>query len=284
MKVSHALAPSATRGPKLIFRFRTRWRAPSSAELLCSGISGWASTISRLAFLARVRATPLDQDATLVETHQRDALYCYQGFKAYQPLTTYWAEPDLVVHSEFRDGNVPAGYEQLRGLQEALELLPAGVEQVRLRSDTAGYQQELLKYCTEGKHPKYGVIEFAVGVDVTQEFKKAALEVAEAEWHPLRGKPGKPQQEWAEVCYLPSWVGRSKNGPDYRFLAMRELLSPQLELPGMAGQQSLPFPTPEMPQQGHYKLFGLVTNRDLPGEEVSSGSASAAVRVKRPIV
>jgi hypothetical protein len=76
-----------------------------------------------------------EQDATLVETHQRDALYCYQGFKAYQP---YWAEPDLVVHSEFRDGNVPAGYKQLRGLPEALELLPAGVEQVRLRSDTAG--------------------------------------------------------------------------------------------------------------------------------------------------
>ena len=129
----------------------------------------------------------LDQDATLVETHQRDALYCYQGFKAYQPLTTYWAEQNLVVHSEFRDGNVPAGYEQLRGLPEALELLPAGVEQVRLRSDTAGYQQELLKYCAEGKHPRYGVIEFAVGVDVTPEFKKAVLEVAEAEWRPLRG-------------------------------------------------------------------------------------------------
>jgi hypothetical protein len=210
----------------------------------------------------------LDQDATLVETHKREALYCYQGFKAYQPLTTYWAEQGLVVHSEFRDGNVPAGYQQLRVLQGALELLPAGVEQVRLRSDTAGYQQELLKYCAEGKHPQYGVIEFAVGADVTPEFKKAVLQVAEDEWRPLEGKPGKPQQEWAEVCYVPDWVGRSKNGPDYRFLAMRELLSPQLELPGIEGQQSLPFPTLEMPKQGRYKLFGLVTNRDLPGEEV----------------
>ncbi len=210
----------------------------------------------------------LDQDATLAETHKREALYCYQGFKSYQPLSTYWAEQDLVIHSEFRDGNVPAGYEQLRVLQEALELLPEGVEKVYLRSDTAGYQQELLKYCAEGKHPKFGVIEFAVGADVTPEFKKAVLEVAEEEWHPLVGKPGKPKQEWAEVCFVPNWVGRSKNGPDYRFLAIREPLSQQLELPGIEGQQSLPFPTLEVPRQGRYKLFGLVTNRGLPGEEV----------------
>ena len=100
----------------------------------------------------------LDQDATLVETHKKEALYCYQGFKADQPLSTYWAEPGLVIHSEFRDGNVPAGFEQLRVLQEALELLPVGVEGVKLRSDTAGYQQELLKYCAEGQAPGFGVI------------------------------------------------------------------------------------------------------------------------------
>jgi len=214
----------------------------------------------------------LDQDATLVETHKKEALYCYQGFKSYQPLSTYWAEQDLVIHSEFRDGNVPAGHEQLRVLQEALELLPVGVEQVRLRSDTAGYQQELLKYCAQGKHPKFGGIEFAVGVDVTPEFKKAVLEVGEEEWHPLERvveeKRVKTHQEWAEVCFVPNWVGRSKHGPDYRFLAIREPLSQQLELLGIEGQQSLPFPTLELPQQGRYKLFGLVTNRDLPGEEV----------------
>jgi len=214
------------------------------------------------------RVATLDQDATLAETHKKEALYSYQGYKAYQPLTTYWVEQDLVIHSEFRDGNVPAGYEQLRVLQEALELLPEGVEEVYLRSDTAGYQQELLKYCAEGKHPRFGVIEFAVGVDVTPEFKKAVLEVAEEEWHPLEGKPGKPKQEWAEVCFVPNWVGRSKNGPNYRFLAIRESLGQQLELPGIEGQQSLPFPILELPRQGRYKLFGLVTNRDLPGEEV----------------
>ena len=74
-----------------------------------------------------------------------------------------WAEADLVVHSEFRDGNVPAGHQQLRVLKEALGHLPVGVAKVMLRSDTAGYQQELLRYCAEGRDERFGVIEFAVG-------------------------------------------------------------------------------------------------------------------------
>ena len=85
----------------------------------------------------------------------------------------------MVVHSEFRDGNVPAGHEQRRVLEEALELLTPGVERVLLRSDAAGYQWELLRYCAEGRHERFGVIGFAVGVDVTAAFKAAVAEVEE---------------------------------------------------------------------------------------------------------
>jgi hypothetical protein len=46
----------------------------------------------------------LDMDATLVQSTKQQALYSYKGFKAYQPLQTYWFEQDLVLHSEFRDG------------------------------------------------------------------------------------------------------------------------------------------------------------------------------------
>jgi hypothetical protein len=51
----------------------------------------------------------LDMDATLVETEKASALGCYDGYAAYQPINTWWAEQGLVVHTEFRDGNVPAG-------------------------------------------------------------------------------------------------------------------------------------------------------------------------------
>lgn len=212
----------------------------------------------------------LDMDATLVQTQKSEALYCYNHFKAYQPLTTYWAEQGLVLHSEFRDGNVPAGYQQLRVLEEALALLPGGVEQVRLRSDTAGYQQELLRYCASSENPRFGKIEFAVSCDVTPEFKQAVAEVEEGEWKPLYreqdGEQVKTGQQWAEVCFVPNWIGHSKRGPEYRYLAIREPL-PQLELPGMAGQRELPFPSLEMNHQ-HYKLFGLVTNMNWEGGQL----------------
>ena len=67
----------------------------------------------------------LDQDATLTNTYKRNALYCYKGFKAYQPFNTFWAEHGMLLHSEFRDGNVNAGFEQLRILKETLSLSSA---------------------------------------------------------------------------------------------------------------------------------------------------------------
>ena len=95
----------------------------------------------------------LDMDATLIETHKREALFCYKKFKAYQPLNCWWAEQGAMLYSEFRDGNVPAGHEQLRVLKDSLRHLPDSVRTVSLRSDTAGYQEELLLYCGEGKRP-----------------------------------------------------------------------------------------------------------------------------------
>ena len=105
----------------------------------------------------------LDMDATLIETNKREALFCYKKFKAYQPLNCWWAEQGAMLYSEFRDGNVPAGHEQLRVLKDSLRHLPDSVRTVSLRSDTAGYQEELLLYCGEGKDPRFGVIEFAIG-------------------------------------------------------------------------------------------------------------------------
>jgi len=216
------------------------------------------------------KTATLDQDATLVETAKRDALFSYQGYKSYQPLNTWWAEHEMVLHTEFRDGNVPAGYEQLRVLKESLASLPAGVAQVRLRSDTAGYQHSLLGYCEEGEDRRFGRIEFAVGADVTPEFKKAVLmEVDQKDWRPIYrefdGKRIRTDQEWAEVCFIPNAISHRLDAPVYRYLAIREPLG-SMDLPGMP-QQEFPFQTLQMDLQ-QYKLFGLVTNMDWGGEKL----------------
>jgi hypothetical protein len=214
------------------------------------------------------REATLDQDTSLITTYKAGALYGYLGDKTYQPMTTYWAEQDMVAHSEFRDGNVPANYQNLRVLKETLAVLPEGVVKVYFRGDTAANQKELLRYCAEGKSERFGVIEFAVGVDVTAEFKRAVSEVAEGEWQPLEreveGQRVKTEQEWAEVCFVPNWTAQRKQGPTYRYLAIRELLK-QAELPELEAQ--LPFPSINFGQR-QYKVFGLVTNRDIPGDKL----------------
>ena len=148
----------------------------------------WRVNQALLAFLHQhqpARLATLDMDATLIETDKRDALYCYEKFKAYQPLNCWWAEQGAMLYSEFRDGNVPAGHEQLRVLKESLRHLPESVKKVALRSDTAGYQEELLLYCGEGKDSRFGVIDFAIGADVSEAFRAAALATPESEWRPL---------------------------------------------------------------------------------------------------
>jgi hypothetical protein len=144
-----------------------------------------------------------------------------------------------------------------------------------MRSDTAGYQWDLLRYCAEGHNERFGVIDFAVAADVTQAFRAAVHQVAPSAWHPLRRRTGDrlvdTDQEWAEVCFVPNAVGHKKDAPEYRFLAIREPLR-QLELEGMqSDQEQLPFPTITYSDPDHlrrFKLFGVVTNLGLPGDEV----------------
>jgi hypothetical protein len=213
----------------------------------------------------------LDMDATLSATLKRSALFSYKGEQSYQPINTYWYERGLLLHTEFRDGNVPAGYEQLRVLQEALGYLPFWVKKVRLRSDTAGYQHELMSWCDLTENKRFGKIEFAIGADVTPEFRKAVLEVSEGDWQPLyrevNGQRQETGRQWAEVCFVPNKIGHSKKGPEYRYLATREELK-QGELPGMEkSDQEYLFPVMQIKGR-RYKVFGIVTNMDWGGQEL----------------
>ena len=204
----------------------------------------------------------LDQDATLTNTYKRKALYCYKGFKAYQPFNTYWAEHGILLHSEFRDGNVNAGYGQLRILKEAIALLPSDVKQVFLRSDSAGYQEDLIRYCAEGDDPRFGVIPFAIAARVSAGIKKEALSLDEKHWHPIyqedaEGNKIKTNQEWADICFVPEWAVKSK--ASYRYLAIREAMKPAKTKEDE--ELDLPFQTMES-DKVTYKLFAVVTNRD----------------------
>lgn len=237
---------------------------PPLTELLCALEMVHTDLVHAIHQQNPMDCATLDMDATLIETAKKDALFSYKGYKAYQPLNTYRAEPGLILHTEFRDGNVPAGHEQLRVFMKALSLIPEGVKTVRLRSDTAGYQHDLLKYCDdEQRHPRFGRIEFAIGCDVTPEFRKAVNEAPE--WHHLIDKKGHICGEYAEVCFVPNKGAVTKKKEPYRYIAIRE----RLKQPNLPGMDSLPFQTITF-ESTRYKLFGIVTNMDWEGSKLIS--------------
>jgi hypothetical protein len=85
------------------------------------------------------KSITLDQDATFVETTTKSALFNYHGEKSYSAFNTYCPEYDLMIGTQFRDGNVNAGYGQLEELKRVLSEVPEGIENINLRSDSAGY-------------------------------------------------------------------------------------------------------------------------------------------------
>jgi hypothetical protein len=73
------------------------------------------------------RIATVDQDATIIESHKQAAYSHYEEGRGYQPMVAVWAEADLVLADEFRDGNVPAKQEPLTCAKLAFAALPETV-------------------------------------------------------------------------------------------------------------------------------------------------------------
>ena len=166
----------------------------------------------------------IDLDATVIESHKQQAYWTYLQEKGYQPLVAYWAEQDLILADQFRDGNVPAGMDLLPVLKEALWALPPTVRLVRVRSDSAAYVHEVLDWCRK-EVPGRPRIEFAVSADVTEELRSVIQAIPEEGWKPLRKVTDQGlimgRKEWAEVEFVPSKSSRKKGMQPDRYLAIR---------------------------------------------------------------
>ena len=164
----------------------------------------------------------LDVDAHLVESSKREAMPTYEGYRGYQPMLVVWAETHLVVADEFRDGNVPAGKDIARMVDEGYGSLPYREEgwTVAVRSDSAAYDREVLDHWNErGWH-------FAVSSDMSRQLRAEIDKLPLREWQPWAVEKGGFVREWAEVAYVPSRATEKKDARPYRYLAVR-IRSPQ---------------------------------------------------------
>lgn len=157
----------------------------------------------------------LDVDAELVETSKANAQYCYEGYRAFQPIEVVWAETGLVLADEFRAGNVLAGHGIKEIVATAYDLLPPGPWRVRVRSDSAAYQQEVLDHWQEQGW------EFAVSADMSRQLRREIEALPSEAWKAWKIDEEGVVREWAEVPFVPTRRREQRDARPYRYVAIR---------------------------------------------------------------
>jgi hypothetical protein len=160
---------------------------------------------------ARERTATLDVDATRVESHKDAATVAYDGTRGSQPVLVLWAEQDVILHDQFRDGHVPAGCGNVRVLEQAVANLPQGVTQIRLRADSALYETAVLRWCEEAAR----WIKYAISADLSDQLEAEIRRLPESAWQLEREEP-EAFRHWAEVLYVPVDGDHRKDRPCLR--------------------------------------------------------------------
>jgi len=126
----------------------------------------------------------LDHDATIQESHKQQAMPHYKGGVGYQPVAVYWAEQDLVITDEYRDGNVPAGMSNLPLIRRSFQSLPSSMTKLFFRADSACYEQSVLRWLADEHRVDgpQGPIGFTISADMTTELHQLCTEVPDDQW------------------------------------------------------------------------------------------------------
>jgi len=165
------------------------------------------------------RAT-LDHDATIQESHKKQSLPHDKGGRGYQPSVLSWAEHDLVLADEYRDGNVPAAMSNLPLIQSGFAALPSTITERFFRADSACYDEKVLTWLADPARvdgPK-GTIGFSVSADMTERLRQACSAVPEPSWQ-LYEERATETVLCADVEFAPGdWP---KDAEPLRYVALR---------------------------------------------------------------
>ncbi len=164
----------------------------------------------------------IDLDSTVIESWKRQAQPTYQGGRGYQPMLALWAEMNLVVADEFRDGNVPAQHQPLPVARRAFQALPAQVTEYYFRGDSACYEAELIRWLRDenrAEGPK-GKIGFAVSVRMFPTLKKHIQQLSESLWKPYR-EDSEGETECADISNYWPEAEQEKEFQALRWVAIR---------------------------------------------------------------
>ena len=168
------------------------------------------------------RIATVDLDATIIESHKQQALHTYEGERGYQPMLAVWAEMDVILADEFRDGNVPAMMASLPVAQRAFAALPPGIESYYFRGDSACHESELLDWLRDEQRergPK-GFIGFAISARMSEALHTAIVRLEE-KWEAYGEEHPTEIRECAEVDFVPGEKSEHKDTKPLRYVAIR---------------------------------------------------------------
>ncbi len=142
----------------------------------------------------------IDGDTTDVEVYgskKQDAVYNYQGQRAYRCHIGFWAEAGVSVAADLMRADEDPRPVAAALLDRAVAGLPAGVGKVQCRWDAGYFAADLARHCIDMG------IEFAIGVKRNTAVVRAARTAAGTRWYPATGMD---HTEVAVIDYLPgSW-------------------------------------------------------------------------------
>jgi hypothetical protein len=168
------------------------------------------------------RIATVDQDATIIESSNCEALRS-EGERGYQPMLAVWAEMNVVLADEFRDGNVPAMMDPLAVAKRAFAAPPETVTTYYFRGDSACHECNLVDWLRDENRADgpHGPIGFAISARMSPVLHEAIGKVAESAWEPY-GNPHPEQiRECAEVDFVPAEKSEKKDTQPLRYLAIR---------------------------------------------------------------
>lgn len=196
----------------------------------------------------------VDQDATIIESHKASAFSHYEGGRGYQPMLAVWAEADLVLADEFRDGNVPARQDPLTCAKLAFAALPTTITARYFRGDSACHEHDLLQWLRHADRATEpgGAIGFAVSAFTSSELSQALKQIPGKQWTTFATESNGTLRQWAEVPFVPGEHYEQKERRPLRYVGLR-LLKPQGVLFADGSDR-------------HH--HAVLTNRDLPGDKL----------------
>jgi hypothetical protein len=143
-------------------------------------------------------------------------------------MVAVWAEADLVLADEFRDGNVPARQEPLTCAKLAFAALPEDINERYFRGDSACHENDLLGWLRhpDRAHEPGGRIGFAVSAQRSVPLTAALTQIPDAAWRTYDREADGTLRQWAEVAFVPGEAGEKKDSQPLRYVGLR-LLKPQ---------------------------------------------------------